>query len=180
MSHSIITQIVSCTLFIIAYNWKNVHKPKAASSATGECGLLCSFLCFDWLLDHCQNTSLVIWSACLSSSFKQMLNFYPNFHVIILLLVLMISRGEKQQICLCGHCSQTAEWPTAGQTVICSAVNCQPVWQSGQTRWPEHGSASETTCEPAGMYSLVGLCLGETSLTNRTLLGWGVVMAGAA
>lgn len=67
----------------------------AASSATGECGLLCSFLCFDWLLDHCQNTSLVIWSACLSSSFKQMLNFYPNFHVIILLLVLMISRGGK-------------------------------------------------------------------------------------
>lgn len=38
----------------------------------------------------------------------------------------------------------------------------------------------KTTCEPAGMYSPVGLCLGETSLTNRTLLGWGVVMAGAA
>lgn len=159
-----------------------MHKPKAASSATGECGLLCSFLCFDWLLDHCQNTFLVIWSACLLSSFKQMLNFYPNFHVIILLLVLMISRGEKAaDLSLWPlFAVKMQEWPTAGQTVICSAVNGQPVWQSGQTRWPEHGLASETTCEPAGMYSPVGLCLGETSLTNRTLLGWGVVMAGAA
>lgn len=142
MSHSIITQIVSCNLFIIAYNWKNVHKPKAASSATGECGLLCSFLCFDWLLDHCQNTSLVIWSACLSSPFKQMLNFYPNFHVIILLLVLMISRGEKSSRFVFVAVVRKQQWKCKNDQQLDRQSSVQ-LWTVSQSdRADKHGDRS--------------------------------------
>lgn len=109
-----------------------------------------------------------------------MLNFYPNFHVIILLLVLMISRGgEAADLSLwllftnsSENARMTNSW--TGSHLFSCERSASLTERTNMARPPK------TTCEPAGMYSPVGLCLGETSLTNRTLLGWGVVMAGAA